>query len=490
MKLKLLHKIFLANISVILMLALVLLSFSYYGFKSVTAYIDDAEEKRENFMLENLTSALIQHYQRHQNWNKFKSSPQEWRHFLRQWHDNSPFASNPIPLLGRAKYNGMLPPHEQIHRPPPIHTGEPPRNRAPEHIFNRLILLDRDKKPLFYQRRAADDGLMLAVVVNEETIGWLKFIQITNQQREGMNMFKQQLKNVVILTLAGILLAALVSFYLARHFIDPIRNLIKGAINLSERNFEAKITLNSKDEFAELAHYFNETGSRLSKFELQQKQWLQDIAHELRTPLTLIRGEVEAMVDGVTEADAKNLLLLKGDILRLNHLINDLHELSVTDNLSLNRVTHPVKIAGICQALSDRFTHKLSARHINLITHFEQTTITGDENRIHQVLTNLLENCARYSEENGSLWFNCFNKDRNVIITIEDSGPGVNNETLSLMFDRLYRADSHRNRKFGGSGLGLAISHNIINAHDGTIGASHSNKGGLKIEIILPALFN
>jgi len=261
---------------------------------------------------------------------------------------------------------------------------------------------------------------------------------------------------------------------------------MQGAIDLSQRKFDTKIEINSNDELAQLAHYFNDIGIRLSKFEVQQKQWLQDIAHELRTPLTVIRGEIEAMVDGVTPATEHNLRLLQHDVLRLNHLLNDLHQLSVTDNLALNRDCALIRFDKVCINSASRFNTKLSHRNISLVTDFTPCTVRGDQSRLLQVLDNLLHNCQKYTEHGGTVWFSCRTFNSELILVIEDSGPGVDSAKLDKLFDRLYRVDSHRGREHGGAGLGLAICKNIIIAHHGEIAASRSEHGGLKITINIP----
>ncbi|WP_448211303.1 sensor histidine kinase [Colwellia sp. MEBiC06753] len=102
------------------------------------------------------------------------------------------------------------------------------------------------------------------------------------------------------------------------------------------------------------------------------------------------------------------------------------------------------------------------------------------------MITNLLENCLRYTEADGTIWLSCYPLDNYGYISIEDSGPGVNVTALDKLFERLYREDSSRNSQTGGSGLGLAICKNIVNAHGGDINATNNQHGGLTITIRLP----
>ena len=112
----------------------------------------------------------------------------------------------------------------------------------------------------------------------------------------------------------------------------------------------------------------------------------------------------------------------------------------------------------------------------------------GDENRIIQLFDNLFQNTCRYTDDGGELVVSIVQKEKKIIIEWYDSKPGVTDDNLEHLFDRLYRVDSSRNRKQGGSGLGLAICRNIVEAHEGTIRADHSELGGLKLIIELPGL--
>ena len=112
--------------------------------------------------------------------------------------------------------------------------------------------------------------------------------------------------------------------------------------------------------------------------------------------------------------------------------------------------------------------------------------VFGDTQRMSQLLANILENSLRYTNDPGKMIVSCSQHQQDVIIQIEDSAPGVESAAISKLFDRLYRVDESRNRKYGGAGLGLAICKNIVEAHNGTIAAESSELGGLKISISLP----
>ncbi|NRA55993.1 MAG: HAMP domain-containing protein [Gammaproteobacteria bacterium] len=481
MKLKLVHKVFLANFSVIGLLSIVLLSVSYYSFKKMSSYIDDSAYLEDQYMVNDLAADLGDYYTKTNSWRALELDRDYWRLFI---DDVMVFNDFPPP---RAEHFRPRP-QSQFNPPPPLMFNEDvpqPHFRRP-HLVSRIELIDRYKKIVIKVKHGDNIEDYFAIKSNGTIVGWLGLVKTHPAQRHGDALLKHQLERVFFMAFIGLVLSCMVSFYLARHFIAPIRNLIQGAIGLSERKFDTKIEINSNDELAELAHYFNDIGVGLSKFEVQQKQWLQDIAHELRTPLTVIRGEIEAMVDGITPPTELNLRLLQQDVLRLNHLLNDLHQLSVTDNLALNSDSTMIRFDHVCLDSASRFHTKLSSRNISLMTDVTSCAARGDHSRLLQVIDNILHNCHKYTEEGGSVWVSCAQVNQQLVMTIEDSGPGVESTKLDKLFDRLYRVDSHRGRQNGGAGLGLAICKNIIIAHHGDIVASASEHGGLKITIHIP----
>ena len=482
-KLQLLHKIFLAYLLVILLLTLVLTSISYVSFRHMSGAINDNMFNEEVRNLELLAPALATYYQQHQSWQDFIEQPENWAHFIRRYsHKGKPWqdrSSQGKPDF-RNKPDFLFEPNSLLMRP------NPPKRMQAHYFASRLSLLDADKNTIIKAENPGEYVYMINIKLSGKAIAWIALSEATFMEKHGNVMLQIQLRRIVFIALLGIGLAALVSFYLARHFTAPIRQLTLQSSRLANRDFSQKISVKSDDEFAELAHSFNQVTEKLAQYEGLQKQWLQDITHELRTPLTVIRGEVEAMNDGVITPSRDNLNALMLDVLRLNQLIDDLHELSVTDNLDLIKDAEFIRLDKLTKSLSDRFRTTFAKRGITVITDFSPAFVMGDSKRIEQVVVNVLENCNKYTNIDGKVWLKVFSTKEQIVIEIEDSGPGVDSEKLSKMFDRLYRLDTHRNREKGGAGLGLSISKNIVLAHKGTIEASEGSNGGLKIRVGFP----
>jgi two-component system sensor histidine kinase BaeS len=214
-----------------------------------------------------------------------------------------------------------------------------------------------------------------------------------------------------------------------------------------------------------------------------------DISHELRTPLALLRGELEALQDGIRPLSLETVDSLFGDLMRLNRLTDDLYQLSLSDlgALSYRKVQlDPLEIlAEDLAALASEFdSHRLRVDFINRQP--GPVSIHADEDRLSQLYRNLLKNSINYTDSGGRLEISAFQQADQLVIVFADSAPGVAEAEIPHLFDRFYRVEHSRNRHHGGAGLGLAICSNIVQAHGGTIQAKKSALGGLAIHIQLP----
>lgn len=479
MKLNLLAKIYLANILILILLAVVLSSIGYVNFKSMSQYIEQADKQEESYITAYLVDALALHYQEYGNWQKFSEDAQQWNLFLHTWlhqHHKKRRVFKPKPKQEKPRFAFF----SQV--PPP----KLPKSVRYGSLIERLSLLDADQQMLHSNNDNPSKQQIYPVLVNQTTVGWLSVSERSNLAPFSNFINSHFWQRILLMIVAGVLLSAVVSFYLARQITKPIHSLTRAAVNLSNRCFDDEIKVKSRDELAELAECFNEIGIKLAAYESQQKQWLLDISHELRTPLTLIQGEVESMIDGVTTPSKSELVQLKTDILRLGALVEDLNELSLTDNLDFSKASTKVDLALVCQATASRYRSVLAKRQVSLVKDCSRACVLGDEKRINQVLDNLLENCAKYTELGGTVWISCYTDEHGAMLVVQDSGPGVTEIKRRKLFDRLYRVDDHRNRHTGGAGIGLAICKNIVQAHGGQIVAKESKKGGLSVEVSLP----
>jgi two-component system sensor histidine kinase BaeS len=227
--------------------------------------------------------------------------------------------------------------------------------------------------------------------------------------------------------------------------------------------------------------------------ESTRAEWLAATAHELRTPLAALRAEVEAAQDGIRPFTRETLDRLHAQLLRLGRLVDDLRLVTQESYgaAAVRRAIEPLTLfADAAEANALRFDEMgLQLEGVQALRGLQgrvRPLVLGDRQRLEQVAVNLLENSLRYTHRGGRVRLQGEVRGEQLAITLEDSAPAPRDADYPRLFDRFFRGDASRSRELGGSGLGLAICRGIVQAHGGTIEASPSPLGGLRIVITLP----
>jgi len=301
----------------------------------------------------------------------------------------------------------------------------------------------------------------------------------------------RQLKSFALIGIIGLILAFIVASLVSKSISIPLSALAKTAKKIATGDFSARIQTIANDEIGDICKSFNAMAEKLEAHELSRKRWVADISHEMRTPLAVLKAQVEAIEDGVRPANKENLALLSLKINSINHLINDLYELSLFDIGAMRCNKEPVNIHKLVQDFVNYHYDQLAEDElmIKLSSAIETTPeISADRERITQLLNNIFQNSKRYTDRPGKiLW--TLQADENVItLTFEDSSPSIERDKIDKIFERLYRTDESRNRERGGAGLGLSICKSIVEIHEGTISARQSSLGGIAVIVKLPII--
>jgi len=228
---------------------------------------------------------------------------------------------------------------------------------------------------------------------------------------------------------------------------------------------------------------------RLEKYESMRKQWVADIAHELRTPISIMQAEVEAVQDSVWPLEMKTMDHLHSEILYIAKTVNDLHLLSMAESRGLTLNLEKISVSDMLIDASIRFEEKMKSAGLQLemeLVNRTRSFIIADPYLLRTVFNNLIENSIRYTDIPGKLEISCFIEESSIVTTFDDTPPGVTEEYMDRIFDRLFRVDPSRSRKHNGSGLGLSTCRAHIEAMGGTITASASPIGGLRITVKMP----
>jgi two-component system sensor histidine kinase BaeS len=352
------------------------------------------------------------------------------------------------------------------------------------------MLLDADRSVIYGDSRLASLLTLRPIIVNQRTVGYLGVLPGPSlSDLSAADFIEQQTDAFTLIAVTVVLLSAALAYYFAHRLLGPLRAVAEGSHALARGEYEVRLPVHGNDELGQLAMDFNGLAEALEQSEMARRQWVADISHEIRTPLSVLRGEIEAMQDGVRPVDINAIDSLHGEILRLGRLVNDLYELSMTDLGGLQY--HKTRVYPVAILEDDLKAHADEFRALRIEVTLEnrldaQASIDADPDRLEQLFYNLLSNTLRYTDPGGRLVIRVTREGGQLVLDFMDSAPGVPEDELPRLFDRLYRVESSRGRAFGGAGLGLAICRNIVLAHGGTITAQSSSLGGLWVRIAFP----
>lgn len=277
--------------------------------------------------------------------------------------------------------------------------------------------------------------------------------------------------------------ALLLGTVLATQLALPLQRLIHATERIAKGDLGHRVAVTTRDEIGKLAEAFNRMAEALQRSEAARKQFLADVAHELRTPLSVIRGNLEAILDGAFPLTPESLAPVYEETLHLGELVEDLRTLTLADTghlpLEKERVELGELVAGVVEAV--RPVAKEEGVEV-LLEREPALWVQADPRRIRQVLGNLLSNALRYSPPGSTISVSVRRQGDEVWVSVQDQGPGIPEEDLPHIFERFYKAD--KSRAEGGTGLGLAIAKELVAAHGGRIWAE--NRGGARFTFALP----
>lgn len=361
------------------------------------------------------------------------------------------------------------------------------RRDFPLTVDPRLMLFDTDRRLLIGRAEHAEAAQLKPIEVQGDIVGYLGYVQrhwlfesverLASAQRHG---------GFAAIGIGMLGAALLLGAGLAHWLTRRIRALAAGTAALTRGDYAVHIEPSGHDELAQLARDFNQLAATLAATRRARSQWVADIAHELRTPLAVLRGEIEALQDGVRPLNANNLDSLAHEAARLGRLVEDLHLLSMADLGALTYYTEPVDMAEVVEEVLKAHAGTLADHSLRVETALQPAMVMADAARLAQIYGNLLQNSLRYTDAGGRLAVQVRAETDRVVVRWEDSSPGVPSDELERLTDRLYRVDGSRSRAGGGSGLGLAIAKAIVDAHHGSMRAEASALGGLAWQMEFP----
>ncbi|WP_051234311.1 ATP-binding protein [Halomonas halocynthiae] len=425
--------------------------------KGFIEYLDHTQAQRANA----LAGQLANEWELRGDWRWLRSSPRTWHHLVRRqlWLDHS-------------------------YKAPQIDQLSSPRD---------FVLYDADDRPIIglpsSRKQQYDELRWIEITHKGQLIGTLGYRPPQQLMARVDRLFlSRQRRNlatiVAALGLASLFLAGGLSWWLGRR----TRSMALATRKLTQGDYRIRLAEQGRDELSSLAQDFNVLAATLEANRKARNRWVSDIAHELRTPLAVLRGEIEAMQDGVRPLSRNNLTSLAQEVAQLERLVTDLRLLSQSDDGALEINFAPLDLAASLEARLDEASGWLNDQQIQLESRIEKAPawIRGDSQRLRQLWTILLDNTCSYTTSPGRLRVSLDACDSGWRLTWEDSAPGVPPSELSRLTERLYRVEGSRNRASGGSGLGLSIAQALARAHGATMQPDASPLGGLRWTLSFP----
>lgn len=477
------YQLFLTLLLTSATLIAIMVAFNTWNFnRGFSNYVIDNEKQR----LKPTINQLAYAYDRYKSWDWLKNDRQALDGFLdpvrRNLRDGRDLGNRRDGQTGRARRDQEVLGGEQ-QRPTP--NRAPPRPGGPRP---RILLADENHIPLLGDNEPPKNVVWVPINWEDTTVGYLGIREPNGLPGELDLVFaSQQLRSFAYTAVAMFLLSGLIAVALSSRIVKPILNLSRAVGHISGGDFQQRIENNSQDEIGDLSRNINQLARTLERNLKARQQWMAEISHELRTPVAILQGEIEAIQDGVNPLDQKAIESLHAESTRLGRLIDDLHELTLSDMGALNYQMEPLNLFDLVEQRVQS-ARPLTSEHKLSVSLNKRTPIIvqADPQRLAQLIDNLLQNSVRYTDEGGAIEVSLSRKAGNAILEWVDSSPGVTAEQLPNLFEPLYRTEGSRSREFGGSGLGLSIVEKIVTAHQGQINAFHSPLGGLGIKVMLP----
>lgn len=310
----------------------------------------------------------------------------------------------------------------------------------------------------------------------------------SDSPEEARLMFDQYVGRVLLIGAAvAVVLGSVTAWWLLRRILRPLDRLAEATRAVAAGDLATRVPQPPDAELRVLADGFNRMTASLERGEALRRALVEDLAHELRTPLTSLRGYTEALADGVVEPTPEMLRTVHEEIERLTRLIEGLDLLSRGADVRRPEARLPVDLAALVRRALDLASHDLDRRGISarLLADDALPRVHADADAIGQVVANLVQNAGRYTDDGGSVEVRLSAADGHVRCTVENSGIDIPEDELPLIWERLHRVDPSRARASGGAGIGLAIVRQIVEAHDGQVGASSSD-GRTRVWFSLP----
>lgn len=363
-----------------------------------------------------------------------------------------------------------------------------------ESLFVRYKMNDEfikkvKNEDIYYESKDYDLKVVFPIRNKDESVKG--FLYINQYLDESKAKTDRILELIMYISIMNILMVIVLGKFLVRYITDPIERLNDGFDKISKGGFHEKIQIEGKDELSQLCKNFNIMNTKLNQIESQRREFVSNVCHELKTPLSGVKVLTGSLLYSERDVEPRVyrefLNDIDGEVNRLNRIIDDLKVLVDIDEDKLNLDIEITYINYIIEKAVERLKFKWEAKNIEILFYpIHKVQIKVDSIKIDRVITNIIDNAIKYSNENTTMKIYLYNEGKWAYIKIKDQGIGIGEEDQNRIFERFYRVDKARSRKTGGSGLGLSIAKQIVELHQGQLLLYSVENKGTEVVIKLP----
>lgn len=320
------------------------------------------------------------------------------------------------------------------------------------------------KKEVFKVDNASINGYVKAIYEDGEIDGYMIMV-MQNESERNFNMFIIWITVIIEIIISAIVIKIVTNQIIIR----PIDNINNVAKRLAKGEVEKRVVVNCNNEIGELAESFNMMAECLEKSDTKRREFISNVSHELRSPITSIKGFIGGILDGVIPRDRENyyLKIVYDEVDRLARLVNDLLDMSAMESGKFNLAITEFDINQVISLCILNLEHKIQEKGLNVKAtfHNNRAYVLGDRDRIIQVVTNIIENSIKYSNDDGEIKIDVYSKGEKIYVDIFNSGECIEEKELNKIWDRFYKSDKSRTNKLS-TGLGLPIVRSILSQHN------------------------
>ena len=320
------------------------------------------------------------------------------------------------------------------------------------------------KKEVFKADNASIKGYVKAIYEDGEIDGYMIMV-MQNESERNFNMFIIWITVIIEIIISAIVIKIVTNQIIIR----PIDNINNVAKRLAKGEVEKRVVVNCNNEIGELAESFNMMAECLEKSDTKRREFISNVSHELRSPITSIKGFIGGILDGVIPRDRENyyLKIVYDEVDRLARLVNDLLDMSAMESGKFNLAITEFDINQVISLCILNLEHKIQEKGLNVKAtfHNNRAYVLGDRDRIIQVVTNIIENSIKYSNDDGEIKIDVYSKGEKIYVDIFNSGECIEEKELNKIWDRFYKSDKSRTNKLS-TGLGLPIVRSILSQHN------------------------